>query len=67
MTKEECAKMCEEKGCSKEETECCLSHFDDEGNWSGCKSDKSCCKKETSSSAKSKKSCTKGSDKVAQL
>jgi len=67
MTKEECAKMCDEKGCSAEEKASCLSHFDDEGNWKGCKEDKSCCKKEATSCIKSKKTCTKGSDKVAQL
>jgi hypothetical protein len=60
MNKEECAKMCDEKGCSAEEKEWCLSHFDDDGNWIGCKEDASSC-------TKSKKTCTKGSDKVAQL
>jgi hypothetical protein len=59
--------MCDEKGCSAEEKANCLSHFDDEGNWKGCKEDKSCCKKEATSCTKSKKTCTKGSDKVAQL
>ncbi|WP_281230874.1 sodium-translocating pyrophosphatase [Flavobacterium gelatinilyticum] len=29
MTKEECIKMCKEKGCSEEETAKCLAHFDE--------------------------------------
>jgi K(+)-stimulated pyrophosphate-energized sodium pump len=33
MTKEECIKMCKEKGCSPEETENCLAHFDSKGNY----------------------------------
>lgn len=32
MTKEECIKMCKEKGCSPEETAKCLAHFDGNGN-----------------------------------
>ncbi|WET04730.1 sodium-translocating pyrophosphatase [Flavobacterium sp. YJ01] len=32
MTKEECIKMCKEKGCSPEETAKCLAHFDENGN-----------------------------------
>ena len=33
MTKDECAAMCVEKGCSEEETAECLSHYDEEGKW----------------------------------
>jgi len=44
MTKEECVKMCQEKGCSEEQTQHCMSHFDSNGNWEGCKENKSCCK-----------------------
>jgi K(+)-stimulated pyrophosphate-energized sodium pump len=32
MTKEECVKMCKEKGCSAEETAKCLAHFDTDKN-----------------------------------
>lgn len=32
MTKEQCIKMCKEKGCSPEETAKCLAHFDENGN-----------------------------------
>ncbi len=35
MSKEECAAMCAEKGCSEEETAECLSHYDEDGNWKG--------------------------------
>ena len=45
MNKEECAKMCDEKGCSSEEKATCLSHFDKNGKWIGGKGMKDCCKK----------------------
>ncbi|MEO8237484.1 MAG: sodium/proton-translocating pyrophosphatase, partial [Flavobacterium sp.] len=33
MTKEECVKMCKEKGCTAEETAKCLAHFDAKGKY----------------------------------
>jgi K(+)-stimulated pyrophosphate-energized sodium pump len=33
MTKEECIKMCKEKGCTAEETAKCLSHYDTSGKY----------------------------------
>ena len=39
MTKEECATMCADKGCSEEETAACLAKYDDEGNWKGTSED----------------------------
>ena len=50
MNKEECAKMCDEKGCSSEEKAMCLSHFGKDGKWIGgnetcAKDKKDCCKK----------------------
>ncbi|MCD9573498.1 sodium-translocating pyrophosphatase [Flavobacterium soyae] len=33
MTKEECIKMCKEKGCTEEETAKCLAHFDASGKY----------------------------------
>jgi K(+)-stimulated pyrophosphate-energized sodium pump len=33
MSKEECAKMCKEKGCSAEETAKCLAHYDANGKY----------------------------------
>ncbi|MBE8725338.1 sodium-translocating pyrophosphatase [Flavobacterium hungaricum] len=33
MTKEECIKMCKEKGCTEEETAKCLAHFDTTGKY----------------------------------
>jgi len=33
MTKEECAKMCKEKGCTVEETAKCLAHYDANGKY----------------------------------
>ena len=44
MTKEECAAMCDSLGCSKEETDLCLSLYDEDGEYVGCDK-KSCCKK----------------------
>ncbi len=49
LTKDECAKMCDEKGCTKEEKEACLAHFDNNGKWIGGKKQchqkkKKCCK-----------------------
>ena len=35
MTKEECAKMCEENGCSEECKAKCLSQYDENGNYIG--------------------------------
>ncbi|MGX7667441.1 sodium-translocating pyrophosphatase [Flavobacterium pedocola] len=33
MTKDECAKMCEEMGCSEEEKALCMAHFDENGKF----------------------------------
>ncbi|MCX6195823.1 MAG: hypothetical protein NTY55_04100, partial [Flavobacteriia bacterium] len=43
MTKEECSKMCDSKGCSPEEKAMCLSNYGADGKWIGAKKD--CCKK----------------------
>jgi K(+)-stimulated pyrophosphate-energized sodium pump len=46
MTKDECAKMCDEKGCTKEEKEMCLAHFGADGKFIGkseCKGEKKAC------------------------
>jgi len=39
MTKEECIKMCKEKGCSAEETAKCLAHYDAKGKYAYQKTD----------------------------
>jgi K(+)-stimulated pyrophosphate-energized sodium pump len=49
MTKEECAKMCDEKGCSAEEKAICMAHYGKDGKWIGgrgseCTKKKDCCK-----------------------
>ena len=45
MTKDECAKMCDEKGCSAEEKNNCLSHYGKDGKWMGnAAEEKECCK-----------------------
>jgi K(+)-stimulated pyrophosphate-energized sodium pump len=49
MTKEECAKMCDEKGCSPEEKAICMAHYGKDGKWIGgtgneCTKKKECCK-----------------------
>lgn len=43
MTKEECAKMCDEMGCTAAEKEACLANFDADGKFVG-GSDMACCK-----------------------
>jgi len=43
LTKEECAKMCDSLGCTKEEKDMCLSHYDKNGNFIGGKHMKECC------------------------
>jgi K(+)-stimulated pyrophosphate-energized sodium pump len=48
MTKEECAKMCDEKGCSAEEKAICMAHYGKDGKWIGgngneCTKKKACC------------------------
>jgi K(+)-stimulated pyrophosphate-energized sodium pump len=45
MTKEECAAMCDEKGCTPAQKEMCLSHFDADGKFVVPKGDKACCAK----------------------
>jgi K(+)-stimulated pyrophosphate-energized sodium pump len=45
MTKDECAKMCDEKGCSAEEKNNCLSHYGKDGKWMGnAAEEQDCCK-----------------------
>jgi K(+)-stimulated pyrophosphate-energized sodium pump len=48
MTKDECAKMCDEKGCSPEQKEMCMSHYDANGKFIAEKEEKACCAKKTS-------------------
>ncbi len=50
MTKDECAKMCDEKGCSPEEKAICMAHYGKDGKWLGnanecAKDKKACCDK----------------------
>ena len=47
MTKDECAAMCDEMGCSPEDTAMCMAQYDENGKYIS-KSEKACCaKKET--------------------
>ena len=43
MTKEECAAMCDEKGCTPEQKEMCMSHYDANGKFVAPKGMKACC------------------------
>ena len=45
MTKEECAKMCDEKGCTPEQKEMCMSHYDANGKFVAPTPEKACCTK----------------------
>ena len=49
MTKEECAKMCDEKGCSPEQKAMCMSHYDANGKFIATAGEKACCAEKTSS------------------
>ncbi len=46
MTKDECAKMCDENGCTPEQKEMCLSHYDANGKFTA--NGKACYAKKTS-------------------
>jgi K(+)-stimulated pyrophosphate-energized sodium pump len=46
MTKDECAKMCDDLKCTPEQKEMCLSHYDKDGKFVEPKG-KSCCAKKT--------------------
>ena len=45
MTKEECAKMCDERGCTPEQKEMCMSHYDANGKFMAPAAGKGCCAK----------------------
>ncbi|MFZ9585964.1 MAG: sodium-translocating pyrophosphatase [Crocinitomicaceae bacterium] len=50
MTKDECAKMCNDKGCSPQEKAMCMAHYGKDGKWLGGKNEcakdkKACCEK----------------------
>jgi K(+)-stimulated pyrophosphate-energized sodium pump len=47
MTKEECAKMCDDKECSPEQKEMCMSHYDADGKFVAPTNAKACCGKKT--------------------
>jgi K(+)-stimulated pyrophosphate-energized sodium pump len=43
MTKDECAAMCDEKGCTAEQKEMCMSHYDANGKFVASEGMKACC------------------------
>jgi K(+)-stimulated pyrophosphate-energized sodium pump len=43
MTKDECAKMCDDNGCSPEQKEMCMSHYDADGKFVASTTGKACC------------------------
>ena len=45
MTKDECAAMCDEMGCTPEQKEMCLSHYDANGKFMATDDVKACCAK----------------------
>jgi K(+)-stimulated pyrophosphate-energized sodium pump len=45
MTKEECAKMCDDNGCTPEQKEMCMSHYDADGKFVAPTAGKTCCAK----------------------
>jgi K(+)-stimulated pyrophosphate-energized sodium pump len=53
MTKEECAKMCDSLGCTKEQKDMCLAHYGPDGKFKGMPEGEKCC------SSEKKKDCCK--------
>jgi len=45
MTKDECAAMCDEKGCTAEQKEMCMSHYDANGKFVASEGMDACCAK----------------------
>jgi len=45
ITKDECAKMCDDNGCTPEQKEMCLSHYDANGKFIATEEKKACCAK----------------------
>jgi len=43
MTKDECAKMCDDNGCSPEQKGMCMSHYDANGKFVASTTAKACC------------------------
>jgi K(+)-stimulated pyrophosphate-energized sodium pump len=60
MTKQECAAVCDSVGCSQEEKDLCLSHYDQDGKFVGC--NKNCCEgnKKCTHKGKCVAGCKKG-------
>jgi K(+)-stimulated pyrophosphate-energized sodium pump len=52
MTKDECAKMCDDKGCTPEQKEACLSHYGADGKFIADKKADCCAKPGTSTTTK---------------
>lgn len=66
MTKDECAKMCDDMGCTPEQKEKCLANFDESGKFVGNAEGKGCCsmKGKDVSASKIRIEKTKEADKV---
>jgi K(+)-stimulated pyrophosphate-energized sodium pump len=64
MTKDECAKMCDSLGCSAEEKEMCMSHYDANGKFIGKEGEKSCCSKDADKKVKVEITNTNGKAKA---
>jgi K(+)-stimulated pyrophosphate-energized sodium pump len=64
MTKDECAKMCDSLGCTAEEKEICMSHYDANGNFIGKEGEKSCCAKDADKKVKVEITNTNGKAKA---
>ena len=52
MTKEECAKMCDSLGCTTEEKEMCMAHYDADGKFVAKVGEKLCCSKDADKNVK---------------
>ena len=54
ITKDECAKMCDSLGCTPEQKEMCLSHYDANGKFIATEEKKACCAKKATTEKNTK-------------
>ena len=54
ITKDECAKMCDDNGCTPEQKEMCLSHYDANGKFIATEEKKGCCAKKATTEKNTK-------------
>ena len=64
ITKDECAKMCDDNGCTPEQKEMCLSHYDANGKFITTEGEKACCAKKATTEKNTKVEITNADGKA---